>query len=74
MTIGPATNERTTGVPVLLDLQNQTEISFPGVGSGFRHGDEFILQGDIAEQTLRNHTTNVEGDFTSTPLMILKQY
>jgi len=74
VTIGPKTNERTTGVPVLLDLQNQTTISFPGVGSGFRHGDEFILQGDDALRTVSNHTSGVEGDYTSTPLMIVKRF
>jgi len=74
MTLGPITNERTTGVPVLLDLTDLTEITIPGVNQRLRHGDEFILEGQLASRTLRNHSNGIEGDYTSTPLVVVKRF
>lgn len=74
MTIGPETNERTTAVPVLVDLGPLVEMSIPGVSQNLRHGDEFVLQGQLCTRTLQNHSTGIEGDYTSSPLIVLKRY
>lgn len=74
MTIGPVTNEQTTGVPVLIDLTNLVEMSIPGISQHLRHGDEFFLQGELASRTVRNHSNGIEGDYTSTPLVVVKRY
>lgn len=75
-TIGPKTNARSIAVPILQDpnLQaDQKRFFVPGFGI-VEHGDEFHLQGEVAARTVRNHTNGIEGDFTSTPLVLVKRY
>ncbi len=71
--VGPATNQRTTGVPVLLNRTTLQEITIPGVNRRLKHGDEFSLEGQLALRTEANHTTGTVLDYTSQPLMVVRR-
>lgn len=76
LTVGPNTNARTTGMIALAGLpseaaaHNQRTIQVPGVSGYLKHGDTFTLEGQLALRVKKSHSSGVEGDAFSTPLII----